>query len=49
MGRVRQTPGWPHWGRLETPEDIAAVVAMLVGPDAEWVTGQNVRTHGGPI
>ncbi len=36
-------------GRLGTPEDIAAVVAMLVGPDAGWVTGQNLRTNGGLI
>ncbi len=36
-------------GRLGTPEDIAAVVAVLVGPDAGWVTGQNVRANGGLI
>jgi 3-oxoacyl-[acyl-carrier protein] reductase len=36
-------------GRLGRPEDIAAVVAMLVGPDAGWVTGQNVRANGGLI
>jgi 3-oxoacyl-[acyl-carrier protein] reductase len=36
-------------GRLGTPEDIAAVVAMLAGPDAGWVTGQNVRANGGLI
>ena len=36
-------------GRLGTPEDIAAVVAMLAGPDAGWVTGQNLRANGGLI
>jgi 3-oxoacyl-[acyl-carrier protein] reductase len=36
-------------GRLGTPEDVAATVAMLVGPDAGWVTGQNVRVNGGLI
>ena len=36
-------------GRLGTPADIAAAVAMLVGPDAGWVTGQNVRVNGGLI
>jgi 3-oxoacyl-[acyl-carrier protein] reductase len=36
-------------GRLGTPEDIAGVVAMLVGPDAGWVTGQNLRANGGLI
>lgn len=36
-------------GRLGRPEDIAALVAALVGPDAGWVTGQNVRANGGLI
>ena len=29
------------------PADIAAVVAWLAGPDAAWVTGQNIRATGG--
>jgi 3-oxoacyl-[acyl-carrier protein] reductase len=36
-------------GRLGKPEDIAAIVAMLAGPDAGWVTGQNLRANGGII
>ena len=36
-------------GRLGTPEDIAAVVSALTGPDAGWVTGQNLRANGGLI
>src|SRR5262245_7480828 len=36
-------------GRLGQPDDIAAVVAMLAGSDAGWVTGQNVRANGGLI
>ena len=36
-------------GRLGKPEDVAAAVAMLAGPDAGWVTGQNVRVNGGLI
>jgi 3-oxoacyl-[acyl-carrier protein] reductase len=35
------------WKRLGTPEDIAAVVAFLVGPDAQWVTGQAILANGG--
>ncbi|HEY4252752.1 MAG TPA: SDR family oxidoreductase [Roseomonas sp.] len=35
--------------RLGTPEDIAAVVAMLVGPDGGWVNGQVLRANGGVI
>jgi len=34
-------------GRLGRPEDIAAVVAFLVSPDAAWITGQNIRATGG--
>ncbi|WP_117215496.1 SDR family oxidoreductase [Allorhizocola rhizosphaerae] len=33
--------------RLGTPDDIAAVVAFLAGPDGQWVTGQNIRATGG--
>ncbi|WP_016698214.1 SDR family oxidoreductase [Actinoalloteichus spitiensis] len=33
--------------RIGQPEDIANVVAFLVGPDAAWVTGQNLRAEGG--
>lgn len=33
--------------RLGTPADIAAVVAFLVGPDGEWVTGQQILANGG--
>src|SRR5690606_29767859 len=35
--------------RLGTPEDIAAVVAFLAGPDAAWVNGQTLRANGGII
>ncbi|HEY9290993.1 MAG TPA: SDR family oxidoreductase [Microlunatus sp.] len=34
-------------GRLGRPDDVADVVAMLVGPDAHWITGQNLRATGG--
>jgi 3-oxoacyl-[acyl-carrier protein] reductase len=33
--------------RLGEPDDIAAVVTWLAGPDAGWVTGQNIRATGG--
>ncbi len=35
--------------RLGRPEDIAAAVAMLVGPDGGWVNGQTLRANGGVI
>lgn len=33
--------------RLETPEDVARVVAFLVGEDAAFVTGEAVAVNGG--
>jgi 3-oxoacyl-[acyl-carrier protein] reductase len=33
--------------RLAQPQDIARVVAFLVGPDGGWVHGQVVRANGG--
>lgn len=33
--------------RLGTPEDIAAAVAFLTGPDARWVNGQVLAPNGG--
>lgn len=36
-------------GRIGQPDDVAAVVAFLAGPDGRWVTGQNIRASGGLI
>ena len=33
--------------RLGQPEDIAAVVAFLAGPDSRWISGQNLSADGG--
>ena len=35
--------------RLGEPEDIAAVVATLAGPDGAWINGQTLRANGGII
>jgi 3-oxoacyl-[acyl-carrier protein] reductase len=35
--------------RLGTPEDIANLVAFLVGPEGGWVNGQTLRANGGII
>ncbi|EJB05761.1 dehydrogenase of unknown specificity [Rhizobium leguminosarum bv. trifolii WSM597] len=35
--------------RLGTPEDIAAAMAFLAGPDGGWINGQTLRANGGMI
>ena len=35
--------------RLGTPEEIASVVAFLVGPDGGWINGQVLRANGGMV
>ena len=35
--------------RLGQPEDIAAAVAFLAGPDGGWINGQVLRANGGII
>lgn len=35
--------------RLGQPEDIAAAVAFLAGPDGGWINGQTLRANGGII
>lgn len=37
------------FGRLGTPGEIADVVSFLAGPQARWITGQNIRVNGGTI
>lgn len=35
------------FGRVSTPEDVAAAVAYFVSADAEYVNGQKINLHGG--
>ena len=35
--------------RLGQPDDIAAAVSFLVGPDGAWVDGQTLRVNGGIV
>jgi 3-oxoacyl-[acyl-carrier protein] reductase len=37
----------PLAGRLGRPEEIAAVVRFLCGPDARYITGQSIHANGG--
>jgi 3-oxoacyl-[acyl-carrier protein] reductase len=36
-------------GRFGQPDDIAAAVAFLIGPDGGWVNGQVIRANGGMV
>src|SRR6266487_4552878 len=56
-GAARRPPGQPlpqHHslvhalvGRRGQPSDIAAAVRFLCGPDASFITGQNIQVNGG--
>ena len=35
------------WGRLGSPDDIAAMVSFLCSDDAEYVTGAVIPVDGG--
>jgi 3-oxoacyl-[acyl-carrier protein] reductase len=35
--------------RLGRPEDIAAAVSFLAGPDGAWINGQTLRANGGIV
>ncbi len=35
--------------RLGTPEDQAAMVALLMSADGDWINGQIIRVDGGPM
>ncbi len=43
--RIRAIP----LGRPERPEDVAAVVAFLAGPDSDYMTGQALNVDGGMV
>ena len=36
-------------GRIGQPEDVAGIIAFLLGPDATYMTGQCVAVNGGAI
>lgn len=39
----------PPAGRRGAPEEIAAMVRMLCGPDARYITGQSIHINGGGL
>ena len=36
-------------GRVQTPDDVAAFVSYLAGPDSDYMTGQSVMIDGGIV
>jgi 3-oxoacyl-[acyl-carrier protein] reductase len=40
-------PAVPPIGRLGAPEEVAAMVRLLCGPDGRYVTGQSIHVNGG--
>jgi len=45
--QINQMAKMPPLERLGRPEDIAAVISFLAGPDGDWVNGQTLRVNGG--
>ena len=45
--RVESRRAPPPIGRRGEPEEIAAMVRMLCGPDARYITGQAIHVNGG--
>lgn len=46
---VERMAKMPPLERIATPEEIAAVVSFLAGPDGGWVNGQVLRANGGLV
>jgi 3-oxoacyl-[acyl-carrier protein] reductase len=46
-GEPVHRPVVPPIGRLGFPGEVAAVVRMLCGPDARYITGQSIHVNGG--
>jgi len=46
-GPAAHRPVVPPIGRLGRPEEVAAMVRMLCGPDARYITGQAIHVNGG--
>jgi 3-oxoacyl-[acyl-carrier protein] reductase len=47
--QIQTFANMPPLQRLGQPEDIASVVAFLVGSDSAWVNGQILRANGGVV
>jgi NAD(P)-dependent dehydrogenase (short-subunit alcohol dehydrogenase family) len=43
----QQIAGMTALGRVGLPDDIGNAVAMLLAPEAAWITGQRIEVSGG--
>ncbi len=55
-GAVRDNPqlnqmisGMTALGRVGLPDDIGGAVALLLSPEAQWITGQRIEASGGML
>jgi NAD(P)-dependent dehydrogenase (short-subunit alcohol dehydrogenase family) len=48
-GLNQQIAGLTALGRVGLPDDIGAAVALLLSPDAGWITGQRIEVSGGML
>jgi 3-oxoacyl-[acyl-carrier protein] reductase len=46
-GQHEHRPAVPPIGRLGQPQEVAAMVRMLCGADARYITGQSIHVNGG--
>ena len=46
-GTLRASVAMHPLGRIGEAEDVAALAAFLVSPDASWITGQVIAVDGG--
>ncbi len=44
-----QTVSTVPWGRIETPEDVANLVAFLASSESDYMTGQGININGGTV
>jgi meso-butanediol dehydrogenase / (S,S)-butanediol dehydrogenase / diacetyl reductase len=48
-GECALGPALADFGRAQTPEDVAAFVSFLAGPDSDYMTGQAPLIDGGLV
>lgn len=47
VGDIRELDARSHYGRVSTPDDVAAAVAFFVSADADYVNGQKINLNAG--